>query len=265
MRLGWIHCADSGFRDIRVCVLLPEGFFVMRKMLMLVLTVALGLASVNSASAGFIAGTNTKVGLLKNNYTNPAGLVNKFAPVTPGVTKMVTSTGGDPTFLPPVYSASLPAAPVGGYSIYLVAVTGPAGPVNFSANTTNGEYIVGVAASNNRTDLLNIVGTYSGLQADVKSVLEGFYGGPSANIDAAVVGFFGKGPNALEINSPFRDSLTMTNQSLLNGSVDDVGIGADSGLKELFLVITVPEPSTLGLFGIGTLVFGLARSRRKKS
>ena len=230
----------------------------MRRMLVLCLTVILGLTSVNSASAGFIAGANTNVALLKSSYNNVTGLVNKFATV-PGtlVTQVGTGLASGPAS---VYSQLLPFyAP--GYNVYLYS---PKAVTGTGVTFTDGEQVVGIVASNGLAGLTNVWGTHIGLQPEVLAALQGFYGN-NATVTTAVSGVFGNGSNAVEILGATPDSMTATLTSV-TGSYNAVNFMGIDGLGELSLIITtVPEPTSLGLFGIGALVVGLVRSRRKKS
>jgi hypothetical protein len=229
----------------------------MRRLVMLVLTIGLSLTSVNSASAGFIAGAGTNVKLLKSNYNNAVGFVNKFTAI-PGnlVTQVGTGLASGPSS---VYSQLLPFyAP--GYNVYLVSPT----VTNSSVTFTDGEQIAGIVASNGILGLTNVWASHIGLQPDVLAALQGFYGNNSAVTNAAT-GVFGTTGNAVEILGPTPDSMSATTVSV-TGTYNAVNFEGINGLGELSLIITtVPEPTSLGLFGVGILVFGLARSRRKKS
>ena len=239
----------------------------MRKILAFGLAMVLGLASINSASAGFTAGANTNVALLSSNYTS-GGLINTVT----GGGQVVTTTGDYVGTPASVYSQALGTGP---YKVYLVAATANS---NFGVTFT-GETVVGVAASNGFTGNVfgtmdaNVWGSHFGLQAAVKTALEGFYGA-SAAIDTTVTdgvnGVFGTGTQSTEIQQAGifgnPDSMLVTDTSF-SGTVNTVNFGGVAGLNELSLVFTtvVPEPTSLGLFGIGTLVFGFVRSRRKKA
>lgn len=224
------------------------------------------MVSIDYASAGFTAGANTNVALLSSNYTS-GGLINKVA----GTGEVITTTGDYVGTPASVYSQALGAGP---FKVYLVAAT---------ANSTFGvtftdEMVVGVAASNGFTGNVvgtmdaNVWGSHFGLQSAVKTALEGFYGA-SAAIDTTVTdvinGVFGKGTQSTEIQTGGifgnPDPMMVTDASF-SGTVNSVKFGGVDGLNELSLVFTVvPEPTSLGLFGIGTLVFGFVRSRRKKA
>jgi len=246
---------------------LHRGWYFMKKVLLFASAMVLGLMSIDSASAGFTAGANTNVALLSSNYT-AGGLINNVD----GGGQVITTTGDYVGTAASVYSQALGAGP---YKVYLVAATANS---NFGVTFT-GETVVGVAASNGYTGNVagtmdaNVWGSHFGLQAAVKSALEGFYGA-SAAIDTTVTdginGVFGTGTQSTEIQQAGifgnPDSLLVTANSF-SGSVNSVTFGGVDGLNELSLVFTtvVPEPTSLGLFGIGTLVFGLVRSRRKKA
>lgn len=248
----------------------------MRKFLLLFSTVVLGLTSLNSASAGFIAGANTKVALLSSYYTNATGLVNKFAPTTPVVPTteaMVTTPGSFVTSPASTYSQLLGN---GNYAVYLVAATGSPtqGPSSFGVTFT-GEQVVGVAASNGWSNFgnamaANVWGSHIGLQGAVQSALQTMFPGniEATNISAAT-NVFGNGTQGIEIQglgttgNPDQYFKTL---SSIYGTVNSTTFSGGVGLGELSLVFTiVPEPTSLGLFGIGALVFGFARSRRKQS
>ena len=228
----------------------------MRRILGLCLTVILGLTSINSASAGFIAGANTNVALLKSGYNNTSGLVNKFATI-PGT--LVTGAGLE-TGSASVYSQLLPFyAP--GYNVYLYS---PKALTGTGVTFTDGEQVAAVVASNGILGLTNVWGSHIGLQPDVLAALQGFYGNNAA-VTAAATGVFTNTSNAVEIIGATPDSMTATLTSIV-GTFNAVNSGGIDGLNELSLIITtVPEPTSLGLFGIGALVVGLVRSRRKKS
>jgi hypothetical protein len=129
---------------------------------------------------------------------------------------------------------------------------------------TDGEQVAAVVASNGILGLRNVWASHLGLQPEVLAALQGFYGN-NATVAAAVIGVFTNGSNAVEIIGGTPDSMSATLTSV-NGTYNSVDFGGINGLGELSLIITtVPEPTSLGLFGIGTLVVGLVRSRRKKS
>lgn len=230
----------------------------MRRILGLCLTVILGLTSVNSASAGFIAGANTNVALLKTGYNNSTGFVNKFATI-PGtlVTQVGTGLASGPAS---VYSQLLPfSAP--GYNVYLYS---PKLGTGTGVTFTLGEQVVGIVASNGLGGLSNVWGSHIGLYPEVLAALQGFYGN-NATVTSAASGVFTNQPMGVEISGGTPDSMSATLTSV-TGSYNAVNFGGIDGLNELSLIITtVPEPTSLGLFGIGILVFGVARSRRKKS
>jgi len=231
---------------------------VMKRMLLVCLTAILGLTSVNSASAGFIAGPNTNVALVKSYYNNAVGFVNKFDTV-PGT--LVTQTGTGLASGPAsVYSQLLPVyAP--GYNVYLYS---PKANTGTSVTFTDGEQVVGIVASNGILGLSNVWGSHIGLYDNVLAALQGFYGN-SAAVTTAALGAFTNGSNAVEILGGTPDSMSATLTSVV-GTYNAVNAGGIDGLGELSLIITtVPEPTSLGLFGIGALVVGLVRSRRKKS
>jgi PEP-CTERM motif len=232
------------------------GMYAMRRILGLCLTVILGLTSVNSASAGFIAGANTNVALLKSNYNNSVSFVNKFVTI-PGT--LVTGAGLE-SGPASAYSHLLPFyAP--GYNVYLYS---PKALTGTGVTFTDGEQVAAVVASNGILGLSNVWASHLGLQPDVLAALQGFYGN-NATVAAAVIGVFTNGSNAVEIIGGTPDSMSATLTSV-NGTYNSVDFGGINGLNELSLIITtVPEPTSLGLFGIGTLVVGLVRSRRKKS
>lgn len=224
----------------------------MRRILGLCLTVILGLTSINSASAGFIAGANTNVALLKSGYNNATGLVNKFDTI-PG-----TLVTGNP---PSDFSKLLPFyAP--GYNVYLYS---PKVFTGTGVTFTDGEQVAAVVASNGILGVTpNVWGSHIGLQSDVLAALQGFYGN-NASVTTAATDVFLSGGQAVEIVGGSPDSMSATLTSV-NGTFNSVDFGGIAGLNELSLIITtVPEPTSLGLFGIGILVFGVARSRRKKS
>ncbi len=228
----------------------------MRRILGLCLTVILGLTSINSASAGFIAGANTNVALLKTGYNNAVGLVNKFDTI-PG--NLVTGAGL-PSGPASVYSQFLPFyAP--GYNVYLYSPTALTGT---GVTFTEGEQVVGVVASNGIFGLTNVWQSHIGLQPDVLAALQGFYGN-NTNVTTSATDVFMSGSQGIEIAGGTPDSMSATLTSV-TGTFNAVNFGGINGLNELSLIITtVPEPTSLGLFGIGILVFGVARSRRKKS
>ncbi|MCY2978681.1 MAG: PEP-CTERM sorting domain-containing protein [Planctomycetota bacterium] len=230
----------------------------MRKMMMLlVLTVVMGLTAVNSASAGFVGTGSTKVELVKIGYAE-TGLVNKFNQFNQLITTNTSFAGAANESL---YSQALTS---GGKPMNVYLVSSPA--LAFGATATDGEKIVGVAASNGFGGLTaNVVGSHIGLQAQIKTAMEAMFG-PSATVNTAASAFFSTGTQALEIhNSAAPDSMIQTDYAL-SGSVNAPSLNGVNGINEMFLVFTVvPEPTSLGLFGIGALVVGLARSRRKKS
>lgn len=228
----------------------------MKRMLLVCLTAFLGLTSVNSASAGFIAGANTNVALLKTGYNNVNGLVNKFDTI-PGT--LVTGAGL-PSGSANVYSQLLPFyAP--GYNVYLYSPTALTGT---GVTFTDGEQVAAVVASNGIFGLTNVWGSHDGLQPDVLAALQSFYGN-NTNVTTAATDVFTTGSQGIEIAGSTPDSMSATLTSV-NGTFNAVNFGGINGLNELSLIITtVPEPTSLGLFGIGILVFGVARSRRKKS
>lgn len=226
----------------------------MRKLLFLCSTVVFGLMMATSASGGFLA-TNAKVKKIASNYSG--GSVNKFSG-----TSMVTSATNFTTS--GAYSQALGVL-AGGYNVYLVAPTA----TTFSVNFTD-EGVGGVAASNGSlmlTPLLNVLGTHSSLSAAVKAAVTELFG-TSSNLFTSG-NFFGAGSNAIEIQGASRDSYSSTLMSVSGVVNSPFGAGFNGG-GEISLVFTaaslsvVPEPTSLGLFGIGTLVFGFARSRRKK-
>ena len=229
----------------------------MRRILGLCLTVILGLTSINSASAGFIAGANTNVKLLKSGYNNAVGLVNKFDTI-PGT--LVTGAGL-PSGPASAYSKLLPFyAP--GYNVYLYS---PKAFTGTGVTFTDGEQVAAVVASNGILGVTpNVWGSHIGLQSDVLAALQGFYGN-NASVTTAATDVFMSGSQGVEIAGATPDSMSATLTSV-TGTFNAVNFGGINGLNELSLIITtVPEPTSLGLFGIGILVFGVARSRRKKS
>ncbi|MEI7457926.1 MAG: PEP-CTERM sorting domain-containing protein [Pirellula sp.] len=237
------------------------GMYAMRKMLLLCFTVVLGLTSVNSASAGFIAGANTNVKLLKSEYKTATGLVN-LTTGTPGNGTLLTSPAFQ-TSPGSAYSQLLSAAAASGLNVYLVSPTA----ANFSVSFTDGEKVVGVAASNAIAGMLtNVWGSHIGLQGDVLTALQGWYGNTAAvTTTASSAGVFGAGSQAIEIIGATPDTYNLS-AFAVNGTVNSTPFNGVNGLNELSLVFTVvPEPTSLGLFGIGTLVVGLVRLRRKKS
>jgi hypothetical protein len=249
----------------------------MRKFLLLVSTVVLGLTSVNSASAGFIAGPNTKVALLKSYYSNATGLVNKFAPSTPGTDAMVTTTGSFVTSPASTYSQLL-GNDKRGYNVYLVAATGSPTPgfSNFGVTFTEGEEVAGVAASNGWKNFesgnmaANVWGSHIGLQSAVDAALQTLFpGNVAATNTLAATNVFGTGTQGIEIQklgTTGNPDAYLKTLSSVSGTVYSTTFSGGAGLGELSLVFTVvPEPTSLGLFGIGALVFGFARSRRKQS
>lgn len=237
----------------------------MRKIFVLGLVIVLGLVSIDYASAGFTAGANTNVALLSSNYTS-GGLINKVAGTGEVITTPANFVGAPAN----VYSQALGAGP---YKVYLVSATASPFGVTFTD-----EQVVGVAASNGSTGNVvgimdaNVWGSHVGLQAAVKAALVGFYG-PSAALDTTVDnvinGVFGNGTQSAEIQEAGifgNPDVMMVTDTSFSGIVNSVNFGGVDGLNELTLVFTVvPEPTSLGLFGIGTLVFGFVRSRRKKA
>lgn len=247
----------------------------MRKFLLLFSTVVLGLTSLNSASAGFIAGANTSVAVLRSSYTNLTGLVNKFTATTPvGPQAMVTTTGSFVSSPASTYSELLGN---GSYKVYLVAATGSPtqGPSSFGVTFTGGEQVVGVAGSNGFSNFggtmaANVWGSHIGLQSAVQSALQTMFpGNIAATNTAAAANVFGTGPQGIEIQrvgTTGNPDAYLKTLSSVSGTVNSTTFSGGVGLGELSLVFTiVPEPNSLGLFGIGALVFGFARSRRKQA
>lgn len=250
----------------------------MRKFLLLFSTVVLGLTTLNSASAGFIAGANTSVAVLSSYYTNSTGLVNKFTattPVVPTTEAMVTTTG---SFLSSPGSTYSELLGNGNYKVYLVAATGSPptqGPSSFGVTFTDGEQVVGVAASNGWSNFggpmaANVWGSHIGLQSAVQSALQTMFpGNIAATNTAAATNVFGTGSQGIEIQglgTPGNPDAYIKTLSSVSGRVNATTFSGGVGLGELSLVFTVvPEPTSLGLFGIGALVFGFARSRRKQA
>lgn len=251
----------------------------MRKFVLLCSTAFLGLVSANPASAGFVAGNaNTSVVQIRSgfSYNNANGLVNKFTPATPtiGPGQMVTTAGNylvpnNPVGTFNTYSQSLKSSKM---NVYLVVARNS---TTFLANATNGETVVGVAASNGNKGWYggsaamerNVVGSHSSLQADVAAAL---YTVQALNPQAtnAAAAFFGTGNAGIEIQGNVGTNVLDTyfkSWSSVTGTVTNSNFD-NSQFGELSLVFTVvPEPSSVGLFGIGAVAFGFVRSRRKKS
>jgi hypothetical protein len=234
------------------------GFFVMRKMMLLVgLTVIMGLTAVNSALAGFVGTGSTKVELVTTGYAE-TGLMNKFNQFNQLIT---TNTNWAGAASEGFYSQALTS---GGLPMNVYLVSSP--DTSFGATTTDGEAIVGIAASNGFLGLTaNVLGSHIGLQAQVKAAMEAMFG-PSATVDTAANNFFTTGTQGLEIHNVASPDSMIKTAYTLSGTVNSPSLNGVNGINEMFLVFTVvPEPTSLGLFGIGALVVGLARSRRKKS
>ncbi len=232
----------------------------MRKVCLMCSAVVFGLMSVASASAGFVvAGPSTKVTQLAFNYTG--GLVNVFAPTAnPGEKKMFTALNV-PVNPSSAYSTALAGT---AHNVYLVTNTSSSSAAGFGVTFNDGERIVGVAGSNGGNGLVNNWGSHSSLQDEVLSKLTQLFG-TSPSVALATAGAFGSGSNALEIFGSNADQVFVTDTEYY-GTVNANHFGGIFGLGDMSLVFTaVPEPSSLGLFAIGTIVVGVVRSRRKKS
>lgn len=227
----------------------------MRRVLLLCSTIVFGLMSITSASAGILSATGAKATLIASNYTG--GLLNKFVSGS-----MVTAVGGFGSNSN-AYSTTLDAPTLPGYNVYLVAATNNTAPGTFSVTFVD-EFVKGVAASNG-SQLVNIVGSHSSLSGAFAQGMATMFGNPASSYTTLATNFFGTGTNAMEISGGRMDSYSTTLSSVSGKATDPYGAFFVGG-GDISLVFTVvPEPTSLGLFGIGALVFGFARSRRKKA
>ncbi|XZE44449.1 PEP-CTERM sorting domain-containing protein [Pirellulaceae bacterium SH467] len=178
----------------------------------------------------------------------------------------VTSYAGASPTSGSVYATTLS----GTYRAFLVAPTVNNAPFSI---TFSGVSVLGLVASNGWTAdggtmAVNVWGTHSYMSADLQAALGSMgFSSPATR----VASLLGSGSNGVEIHQGGQGSgsLGSANPDGLNAigsSVTGEVNAIQTGANELFMVLVqVPEPATMSLWGIGAVGLAAFRFRRKSN
>ncbi len=156
-------------------------------------------------------------------------------------------------------SASTVAAATSGYNInaeagatVVINVSGAsANIINTGFNLTGGIAAEHVIWNFYEATTLNFDGSVTGTVLAPKAAVTASYGGFNGTLIAASLGGMGGGATSLEMHTMMNGGGANT---LFTGTLRDIPVvQADA----------VPEPATLGLFGMGAVVLGLRRKRSR--